>query len=310
MKNNAIQIALKTAVAALVLATGSVNLNAAPLTFTQVTQTYNAIAFDEMYLHSEIEGYHWSGSLASNTTTVGFNVSIPKANYSLVVRDGITGGPLNVNQGSVLSKTATSAMFNMNSGGTVTTGASAYANYETTVGWTLESLQAAYQSVSLTLDAQPNTGTVNSSDFNNVKITGSGAPVSYVDINAADLNLWNGITIDPNGGNLVINVHGNVNAHANALGGTSAQAGSVIWNYGNATSVSWSTRAEGSQWGWNATMFYANGAQGQVVGNVITTNGEFHNFLPDFGVIPEPSTATLLGLGLAAALFRRNRGGQ
>ncbi len=274
-------------------------------------QRYNVITTGNATLAKEIEGRTWVGGTATIPQTIqfGFNTVIPVTDYSLIVGNGINSNSVqNVNQGSVLTRLPTTVNFNMNSQGTVQTGEAAYNAFQTNVGWTAATLASSFSSLSSQLDAMLVNGTVDSSDANNFRITGnSSSSISVVDISATSLAAARGITLSPNGSQLVIvNVQGTSGTfQANFLGGSLAAAPNFLWNFVDATSLNLS----GPRWNGSILAPFADvnaqrGIEGGMFSKGLTLSDEAH-YRPLVIAIPEPSTLGLIAAGLLILLKRR-----
>ncbi len=293
------------------MALAAAPIHAAPLSIGEMIQRYNIITTGNATLAKEIEGRTWVGGTATIPQTIqfGFNTVIPVSDYSLIAGNGIISNSVqNVNQGSVLTRLPTTVQFNMNSQGVVRTGEAAYSAFQADVGWTTATLAAGFSSLSSQLDAMLVNGTVNASDFNNFTITGnSSSAISVVDINATSLAAARGITLAPNGSQLVIvNVHGTSGTfQANFLGGSLAAARNFLWNFVDATSVNLS----GPRWNGTVLAPFADvnaqrGIEGGMFSSGLTLSDEAH-YRPLVTVIPEPSTLGLVAAGLLLLLRRR-----
>lgn len=294
-----------------IMALASTPLGAAPLVIGEMMQRYNVITTGNAILGSEIEGRTWVGGIATIPKTIqfGFNTVIPVSDYSLIVGNGISSNSVqNINQGSVLTRLPTTTRFNFNSGGTLQTGDTAYNAFQAAVGWTPATLAGGFSSLSSQLDAMLVNGTVNSSDSNNFRITGnSSSAISVVDIAATSLTAARGITLNPNGSQLVVvNVHGTSGTfQANFLGGSQAAAPNFLWNFVDATSLN----LTGPRWSGTilaplADVNALRGISGGMFSKGLTLSDEAH-YRPLVTVIPEPSTLGLMAASLLLLLKRR-----
>jgi len=308
LMKKATKIANMIAVAVLVLATEVKT----QIPIDTMMKTYNVITFGNALIRSEIEGRTWIGGTATvpNSTQFGFNTLISQTDYALVVGNGITGnGPFQINQGSVLSKFATSATWNMNSGGTVQIGTTPYSVFESSVGWTINSIRSNFQTLSNQLDGLAADSVANLSDFNNGKLTGSGSMVSIIDVNVSSLTALNGLTLNANGSSLVIvNVHGTpANPfNGNFMGSSSANRQKFLWNFVNATSITMNRQWQGTVLAPYALVVAKNGFEGGMFSSGLEMYDEGH-FFPLNSVIPEPSTFLLFVTGAALTIFRLRR---
>lgn len=295
------------------------HLQAQNTTVPSLLGSYNIITWNNVQLGSEIQGRALiGGSLTvNNSTQIGANSPIPisQTDYSLAVYGGInSNGSLNVQSGSILSRLPSSAQFNMNSHGTVVTGQAAWNSFAPAAS--LSTIQSEFKTASQYWDTLTPTGTV-TTDPNNFTISGNGSACSVVDLTAAQLDSAHGITLSANGSNiLIINVTGStILLNANFLGASNTAATKVIFNFVDATSITFSTKVEGSIVAPYAAVTTSNGFDGCLVASSLTTTGAADatlitatSSIPLPASTPEPNSLIMLVGGLCAlVLFRRFR---
>lgn len=290
--------------------------SAATLSIGEMFQRYGVISIGNFTMNKETEGRVFTyGTLNIPTSLqIGFNTTIPVSDFSVAAFGGVQGsGNVQINQGSVLYRNTASPTpnFNMNSGGTIQSGTTAWNNFESTIGWTQSTLLSSMQSVSSMLAGKVPDGVLNFTDPNQYHITGSGAALSVVNVTAAQLANAHGLNINPNGsGLLVINVTGSsVHIHANYLGGSIGAAQRIFWNFIDATSVTSVERIAGSSLSPFANVNLQKGSEGGVyVGGTLVNNDQIHFKTPlDVSAIPEPGVVGLLVIGGVSIFFRRRR---
>jgi choice-of-anchor A domain-containing protein len=155
--------------------------------------------------------------------------------------------------------------------------------------------------------------------------------VAVFNISAADLDAIGEIKFNLNGADTaIVNVSGgSITLNDNFLGGTQDLGKNVIWNFPDAKNLALSTAWGGSVLAPDAAATTSNYIQGSAVFGSLLQNGEMHigtysgsYYPPDPSSsssssggstsggstpVPEPGVTGLMGLGLAALIFRRRR---
>lgn len=273
---------------------------------------WNLIVRHNLTTTSEVEGRTIVGGNISGTSNYGIKL-LPPANYvnidSLVVGGTVAANNYQVNSGRArLFGSKGSANFNMNGGGALIqndSGVTAMVNS----AWA-DVVNASSYCSSL---AATNTVTLPSGQpagvvFNSVLGPG-GVAVFSVNGNALfQNNLVQQMDINMNGATtVVINVAGtNITYNGgNMLGGFNIpNAGKIIWNFYQATTLNIDRHFFGAILAPLATMSNSTAIEGSVFTDTFNQNGEVH--LPNFsGNIPAPGAMALLGMGTLIATRRR-----
>lgn len=283
---------------------------------TELLQEYNVITLGNFNANFEVEGKVLVGGNlhVSKAIQFGFNSGIPQGEYSLAVQGTVTGsGPIQVNEGSVLTYNSTSTPFNMNSGGSVDTGLTAWAGLEGSLGGSMDDVATGLRNYSSFLSTLQADGQFDGSDANHVKLRASGATVSVLTISASALNNARGLETQLNGSSLlVVNVTGtSANITGNWLGSSTANNGRVLFNFVNAQDITidLERQFQGTLLAPTATVTANGGFQGGMfVDNL--ENGDEGHFRPIQGplpLIPEPGAELLLLIGGVLFILRRRR---
>jgi choice-of-anchor A domain-containing protein len=164
------------------------------------------------------------------------------------------------------------------------------------------------------------TGLVNNSDLNQSKFVYSGAAtdLAVFDITGASLfnsNGWDAILGSAK--NIVINVSGtniNMSHNVNLMGnlGNSSIYDNVLWNFYEATNITFNNRWAGSVLAVNAVIDIKNSDfDGSVAAKSYIGNGQIHDYhwsyTPPKTNVPEPSSLLLSLFGLGLVLLGRAR---
>lgn len=308
--------------------------SAALLAGTDALKEWNLIVFNNLTSNSEVEGRTFvGGDLNGNSS----NYDIGPANSAntgndpgLTVVGNINGSSKNLNNGSganVGGNVNTQLNLNganqtVNAGGTVSSQQNVNQN---TINQNLGSsftqslndqktlLMSSLNSLSDNLKALTATGTATISN-NQLSITGASSGISVFNLSLSQLSSLNNISvIAPSGGTTVINVSG-TSGTINANFNSSAELGrNVIWNFYDATSLTFANNFLGSVLATDAAVTNTAGyIEGSLVANSFNQGAEVHQdtFQGDLSSVgasvsamPEPGTWAMLILGFGAIGF-------
>jgi len=319
--------------------------SAALLAGTDALKEWNLIVFNNVTSSSEVEGRSFiGGDLNGNSS----NYNIGPANTAnngnqpaLTVVGNVNGSSKNLNNGggaSIGGNLNTQLNLNganqtVNVGGSISTQQNVNQNTENAnLGSSFTQslndqknlLISSLGSLQSNLKALTATDSASISN-NQLSITGNSSGVSVFNLSLSQLSSLNNISVvAPTGGTVVINVagtSGTISANFNS----SANLGSnVIWNFYEATSLTFANNFLGSVLADNAAVTNTAGyIQGTLVANSFTQNAEVHQntFQGDLSSVtgsgsvsamPEPGTWAMLILGFGAIGFvlRRRETGQ
>lgn len=231
-----------------------------------------------------------------------------------------------VNAGGSINGNANGAHFNANLG----TGWNA-ATTSLAVAAERVQLQADLQTLSSTLSGLVNTSNVTASGTNNPVIHGVDSGLGYAVLNLTSAFFTNyagqlSYDLPSTSLPLIINVAGTgpFVYSLNAANSNKAYNQSVIWNFYEATSLTFTTMFNGSVLAPYATISNSTPIEGSVAVKAFNQGGEVHlgtyaaaaTFLrvptppPGAGAVPEPANWVMLiaGFGLVGATLRRRRG--
>jgi choice-of-anchor A domain-containing protein len=262
-----------------------------------VMARYSVVTFGDYRPRNEVEGSILTGGTLQNSQTIQAHVNgvLAVSEYSIASYGGITGtNTIHVQQGSVLSRLSTTTPLNMNSGGSVQTGDRAWADFEMTLGGTMADLKSDFTNLSSRLASMSPDGLFNAGDANRFTLSGSGQAISIINITTAQLEAARGLETSMNGSQiLVINVTGSTfNLDANFLGGSTANSAQVLFNFVNATDISFRNRVQGTVLAVGANVAADKGGEGAFIVQSLSHGDEIH-FRPLLA-IPEPGTVALL----------------
>jgi choice-of-anchor A domain-containing protein len=326
------------------------------LTAGEVLNQFNLVTLGDATIYSHVDGRSYiGGDLTGNGAVFAMHPSdMPSSSFSGLTVDGSASG-LSVTAGgaTILGDLSNS---NINSGATVVTGNASNTNFNGSGGsyvygtksgvnansGTMSSTAAANQvntaqstnfssvltGVSNGLQALSSTGSYWSVSGNRVTFTAvaNSNGLAVFDLTGVDDTLLNYGEFDFNLGSastVVFNSDvSSANIHANFLNGSAAAIGSkTIWNFYNASSLTFGTQFGGSVLATQASMTNYNNIEGGVFVNRIDQRGEIHlqpfkgdvsSALPSSPVssVPEPSSWALMLAGVLVMLnagLRRRR---
>lgn len=267
---------------------------------------YNLIVFDDLDLTSEVEGNTFIGG---NLTGSGNFAIVPQSldtGADTLIVGGNINGNFNINNGNVRYGGTQSGNLNLN-------GQNSQAIFDPTVD--ISSLENELKQVSTNLADMASTGTnqLPSNQPAPAKLVSSGNRFEVFNIDGNSLfgsNLVQQIELIVNGSEdtILINVSGtNINWNTSNFVGEINQDAlqqKVIWNFYEATNLTFQRQFQGSLLAPLATLDVSSPIEGSVAVNNFNMNSEIH--LPIFNgqieTVPEPvsilGAATALGFGV------------
>ncbi len=285
---------------------------------------FNAVTAGGFSTDHDVEGpIVVGGTLDGRGSLLGLGLPLPAAfaQYGSASVYGATAGArFNANRLNVTVATA-------DQGGRFS-GAAAV-RYAASNLYALSDIMTPLYTLSVSLAALADTGTVFSGDTNAMVITAKPAVVSgvaniaVVTLSAATLASYRGLQIAPNGAStVIINVRGNLSSTVNLLNAAS-WGSSVLWNFSNATSVTLGTAWAGTVLAPMAAVTNTAPLDGGLVAASFIGQAELH-YVPTSGSVtllntlgsamvvvptatPEPASALLYGAALASLLLACKR---
>jgi choice-of-anchor A domain-containing protein len=315
-------------------------LIAAPITGQAALNEWNLIVLGDLATTSNVEGRTFVGGSITNQNSADFNKNQTvsgRGQPGLTVVGNVAGNAKNLWGGAAVGGNVTSA-FNLNgplqtvrvggtiplvniNGNTVKSGLNnaASPNYDPSF---LPGLQAQRDALSTsllslsdylkTLNATPGTATV-SIAHNRATFNAVGTGLNVINLAGSQLATFGEISF-ANAGTTVINVSGsNLLLNDNFLGGGPQNLGeNVIWNFHEATNLTFTTSFYGSVLAPRAHGTIGNFIDGSVAFASMTQNGEVHlgtfrGSIPDVAAVPEPASwaMMILGFGMLGGAMRR-----
>lgn len=275
-----------------------------------VLEHVNALVYTNATTNSDIEGQAIIGGSFSGATVYNNPVATPLSGLgALNVYGSTSGNSININDGGSAYVAGThGAPVNFNGGG----------HYLSSVPNALSDYTAAMTSFSTSLSSLAANSTLPTAGNNEVILANPNANgVAIFNVTTAQLAAIPSYSINLNGAKTVVfNVMGSsldftANEQFNSSS-LSSVSGAVIWNFLNATSLTFGTQFAGSVLAPDATVTNNNQIDGALVANAWTGEGELHDDLftgvSPFAV-PEPETwaMMLFGVGMVGAALRVRR---
>lgn len=297
----------------LMLAAAAAPGRAAPLTATDILSQFNAVVSGSFTSNSDVEGRLATNAMVGGATfrnqLRGF--AAPSAFQEINAVTIGSGVNANVNNGGGVNwVTSNAGTFNLNGGGTVRRNAPAFAITDFTTPLNALSAQVG----GLAANSSVNASDPNNFTFN--EVGGAGATAVFR-VSAAQLSTARNLVFNGSAGTVIIDVTGTGSFSASQINfnATETQNRTILWNFGNETSLSFS--------GWHGTVLAPNAAvsnssamEGVLYAASFNGSGELHDFtfagaLPAATAVPEPGTAAVLGAALGglglSRLKRRTR---
>ena len=289
---------------------------AGPLSTSEIASGFGAVVFGNFSSTSDVEGpLVVGGNMSGASHTFNNNPrSTPPAGFGAVnVYGNASGGTYNVNNGgNVYVGGTNTAHYNFNGGG------SYLASVPNTIS-DFASVGTGPLGLSAVLQTMAATSTIDAHDNNNVQFNATPVGgIAVFDVTAAALQGYAGFKVNLDGAStVVINVDAsgtgglvNLNNHFN---NESTGRQNVIWNFYDATSVSFGTQWGGLMLAPDAAVTNSTDIEGVLVAGSFNGRGELHDYaflgtIPEPKPVPEPATLALFGLGLGTiGLLRRRR---
>lgn len=305
-------------------------VSAAALTGEQVLEQFNLVVLGNMSGGHDVEGRALiQGNLTGNSTTFFKNGNTaPSSQYpALMIGGNQNANSINVNNGGSIEVGGNvTKNINMNGngnayvGGSVTGGANINTSGTKVIGQPVPVAIPTFTSVmtglsntlkALTANAtasiSANTGIFNASGLGNLVTFNIANGANFFNsIGQISFTLGSASTVIINVGGTTLNIAEN---WLNGVG--TSVADNIVWNFYEATSITFGTEFFGAVLAPYATVSNNNALNGSVVVKEFNQGGEVHQYqfsgdLP--GSVPEPMTLGLLGismLGLFAATRRK-----
>lgn len=287
-----------------------------------ILTAFNVVTKGNLSTSHDIEGPALvGGNLTGSGTFFGYGQPLPStlAAYStLNIYGNAAGVSYNVNAGAVKVASAAGA----NSGAAFNNASSV--SYAVSFPYLLSDFFTPITTLSTVLKGYADTGTTYGSDTNNMVITakpatvGGVSGVAVVNISSATLCTYAGLQIALGGAStVIINVSGNLSCNIN-LQNTAAWRSNVIWNFYNASSLSFGAGWEGTVIAPSAGVTNSTAMEGGLAAASFTGNGELH-YVPFTGSVaflnaqgsstpaPEPASLLVLAGPLASLTALRRR---
>ena len=285
-----------------------------------VLSQWNLVTFGNLNQMGEVEGSSYIGGDVNQTTSFQFamgNYSTPSSSVTVAVAGNVvSGNPINVNHGSVVvGGSSNSRMFNMNSGGTASSGSSWPAANSPLSQLSAASSAMSTMSANSSISIDQNNGVVFNCDAN-----ASLAVFNVTDMDTFERSNVQGFNLNP--GALTSTILINVNSLDGSVDWTQGNffnlfqqdnwQGRVLFNFYNATSLNLHDQFTGYVLAPNADVTAgSHNIDGGLVCNNLLSIGEVHlpnqngdssswnGPLPTTQPVPEPATGALAMLGLA-----------
>jgi len=325
--NKVLTLAAAAAAALLVAGQG----HAAPLGAMDTLKQFNVVVFGDMNTNSDVEGRTLVlGSIVGGSGTFFTRPNLaPASEYAAVVVGGeVSGGWKNINGNGNAAIAGNAQNVNMNGGTAYIAGTAKNVNGKKVTGATvsvpdIEQGLKDYSKRLTTLKPNSVTPAVKSRAEFVVTPDAAGQAVFEILDGGSFFKGINEITFVMNGADsVVINVGGlDLNIAENFLGGIGSRiASSLIWNFYEATKITFGSEFYGTVLAPYAQVQNGNAVNGTIVAESLTLRGAARQYafngdiafpvpivaLPQEDV-PEPATAALLLAGLAAAWALRRK---
>lgn len=277
---------------------------AAPLTTAEILNQYNLVVFGNMTGSSEVEGRTFVGGNLSGNSMTFFtrpNTVPASAAPALTVGGNVSGGHKNINGGGNALVGGNVANMNMNGNGTLRAGGNVTGVNSGTVlqnqAVTIPSFEATLKASSTALAAL--TGVAPGKNGNVGLFNGAtpSAGLAVYTTSFAYFSTISEISLGLNGADtVIINVSGEGGKLSdNVLGGPFAAAKNVIWNFHEATSLTFERQFFGSVLAPFADVKITSPIEGSLVAASMKLNAEMH-LAPFAGTLPGTTTGTTPGV--------------
>ena len=276
---------------------------------------YSVVVSGDLTTSSDIEGRTLVGGdfAGSNSSNLALRLqnNVPSSLFTLQVAGDIqSGNPINLNAGSIELGGSIGRRVNFNGGGSLVSNPGV--SYDAIFSQ-LDNASSTLANLSSNSTASIPTGQPGPLIFNANPDQNGTAVFSYGGSEIFSNSNVQQIEIDVNSASvIVINVSGTEITwnSGNKVGAFTdlAVRESVIWNFYEAETIDFQSRNfNGQVLAPNATVTTAGNIDGSIYARNLITTAEVH--LPTFNgtLVPEPSSAALLGLAGLALTFRRNR---
>lgn len=283
---------------------------ATALTASQILSQFNVVVSTTLTSGHDIEGRVVADEITGGATFYN-NPRGAASAFAAINANKIDNFNANINSGgSVNYQVSDAAHFNFNGGGS--------ARYQSTP-FSLSDFTTPLNALSVQLAQMASNSSINASDPNRFtfNVTPDATGTAVFNLTTAQLSTSRNLVFNGTAQTIIINVTGGTYVDTTNFNADSYLNSHIIWNFENATSLSFQNW-HGTVLAGNAAVTNSSAMEGTLYAKSFTGNGELHDYgfagtLPtiaaDTAPVPEPASYALMvgGLLVLALVYRRQR---